>query len=180
MAVIIGEVEWASIQAPNTKFEPCWTIDVLVDAKQAKAYLSESKKVNSKGVKIKKESDGRYRIKIARGVAKANGDGDNPAPVVRDKRNKDISVLVGNGSVCKIQYRFYEWKNGYGIGVGSDLKGVQVLELVEYGEPDGEEFGDEDEDNEFSNEESETEVESKPSSKKQPEFDDDDFDNEEL
>ena len=180
MAVILGEVEWASIQAPNTKFEPCWTIDVLIDAKQAKAYVAESKKVNSAGAKPKKEADGRYRIKIARDVSRSKGDGDNPAPVVRDKRNRNMTALVGNGSICKVQYRFYEWKNSYGTGVGADLKGVQVLELVEYGEPDGDEFADEDSDNEFDNEEGTEDTPTKASKPATPEFDDDDFDDEEI
>ena len=179
MAILTGEVEWACIQQPNTKFEPCWCIDILVDAKQAKDYAAAAKKVSAKGTtKPKKESDGRYRIKISRDTIMSTGDAATQ-PVIRDKANRDLTVLVGNGSICKVQYRFYEWSNGYGKGTGVDLKGVQVLELVEYGEPDGEEFGNEANEGEASDDfvnETETVQESTSTTQDSTEtFDDDDF-----
>jgi hypothetical protein len=182
MAILKGEVEWACVQAPNTAYEDCWTVDVLVDAKQAKEFIKASKKINSKGASAKKESDGRYRIKVVRAVLRADGKGENKEPAVRDSSNKPTNVLIGNGSICNVQYRFYEWKNRYGIGVSSDLKGIQILDLVEYGEPDGDEFDNESgEEDEFENEEesSSTKKASTESNKvDDDDFDDDDFDDE--
>jgi len=140
--IIKGEAQWASIKVPNTTFEPCWTIDLLIDKMTADSVLKESKKFNSKGLRMKKEEDGRFRIKIKRDVNRADGDGENKQPVLRDQRNRDFDELVGNGSTVLVHCSFFEWTWKNTNGVGADLKGVQVLKHVPYGEPDGDAFTD--------------------------------------
>ena len=86
---------------------------------------------------------------------------------MRDELTGDlvkITDLVGNGSVCNVQYSLFKWgPNKFGSGIGIDFKGLQVLSLVSYGAADGDEFGEE-------------EVVDTPASKaKDDEFDEDDF-----
>jgi len=168
MPIVKGEAMWASVQAPNTQFTPCWCIDVIVTEKQATAIMKESVGTNRKaptaGIKIKKNKDGQYIFKIKRDVAKADGSGENEPPVVRDNRNRDFEGLVGNGSIVNAQYGFFPWNNKFGNGVGADFKGVQVLDLVAYGEADGDGF---------EAAEGELVEETKPAV--QEEFDEDDF-----
>ena len=144
MPIVKGEAMWASVQAPNTQFTPCWCIDVIITEKQANAIMKESlgtnKKAASAGIKIKKNKEGQYVFKIKRDVAKADGSGENEPPVVRDSHNRDFEGMVGNGSIVNAQYNFFPWNNKFGNGVGADFKGVQVLDLVAYGEVDGEGF----------------------------------------
>lgn len=161
MPIVKGEVEWASVQAPNTQYAPCWCVDVVITEAQAKAITKESKTVESGGVKIKKDKGGRYIFKIRRNVEKSDGSGENDQPVVRDLHNRDLTCLVGNGSIANVQYDFYVWKNKFGTGVGVDFKGIQVLDLVPYGELDGEGFTDASSD--------------EPKESSSDEFDDDDF-----
>ena len=44
---------------------------------------------------------------------------------------------MGNGSLVKIQYNEYSWSYQGKAGKGRDLRALQLLELVEYNEPDG-------------------------------------------
>ena len=40
MAILEGSVKWASITTPNTKFEPVYTIDLIVDEQTANDFAS--------------------------------------------------------------------------------------------------------------------------------------------
>lgn len=160
-------VNWASVQKPNIQFEPAWEIQATLSEAQAKELLAEAKKINSKGIKIKKEDNGTLTYRFRRKVSRADGVGENAAPVVVGKDGKTpFDKLIGNGSVCTIQYLFLGYDNKFGKGVTCDLKGVQVLEHVPFGIQDGEEFDSVD--NEFNQEQS-----THPSSSN--EFDDSDF-----
>lgn len=159
-------VNWANIQKPNIQFEPAWEIQATLSETQAKELLAEAKKINPKGIKIKKEDNGTLTYRFRRKVERADGAGDNPKPVVVDRDGRTpFDKLVGNGSVCTIQYQFLGYDNKFGKGVTCDLKGVQVIEHVPFGIQDGEEFGSVD--SEFN----------KPAASKQEmnEFDDSDF-----
>jgi len=166
MAVLKNvKVKWASILEPNKTFEPVWTISCVLNDEQKKEILEQSKQVNSKGVKLKVDDDGDTIFRIQRKLYKSNGDENNPPVCKSTERDengklKDFDKLIGNGSVCNVQYAFYEWENKFGKGVGADLKGVQVVEHVPYGIADGEEFED---------------LDDSTSTKSNDEFDDEDF-----
>lgn len=161
-------VRWVQIQAPDTRFDPQWSLDALLSPAQAKKLSAEAKKIHKKGVAIKKDEDGQHFIKLSRRVLKSDGSGENPAPRCIDATKTPVTSLVGNGSVCNIQYRMYPWDNKFGSGVGVDFVGMQVLSLVPYG-GDADEFDveEESEDDEF-----DTEVAEVVSGE---EYDDDDF-----
>jgi len=135
-------VQWASVTKPNTMFEPCWEIQVTLTPEQAKELLAEAKAVNPKGIKIKNEDDGTKTFRFRRKVMKADGISENTPPVVCGPKGKDdkFDKLIGNGSICNIQYGFAGYDNKFGKGVVSDLKGVQVMIHVPYGVQDGDEF----------------------------------------
>lgn len=144
MAVIQGKAYWASITTPNTKFEPVFSINLLVDEDIAQSFAS-------KGYGIKQMQEGPALV-IKRKVAQKNGK-LNKVPKLLDSNNEELDVLVGNGSEVKVQYREWETTNHYGSFKGLDLQAVQVLDLVPYGggsdAADGAEFGYEEEETEF-------------------------------
>lgn len=138
------KLNWASLQKPNTQFEPMWEVQaVFQDKKQADEFVAESKKIcpKGKGVKIQEEN-GEFRYRFRRKVERADGKGENDAPLVCGPGGKDdiFTQLIGNGSIGNIQYTFNKYDNKFGKGVTVDLKGVQVLEHVQYGVQDGDEF----------------------------------------
>lgn len=136
---IQGKALWASVQAPNVKYEPTWQTDLVISDKQ----VAGAKKA---GLKVKKSEDGNV-VTFKRKVLRKDG-AENKAPVVVNSRNEPIKDLVGNGSLINVQFSTYSYNNSFGAGVGADLQGIQVLELVEYSNDGGEfgnEAGDEDE-----------------------------------
>jgi hypothetical protein len=138
------KVSWASVQKPNVQFEPAWEIKVHLSDEQAKALQAEAKAILPKGIKIKNEDDGSKTFRFKRKVARADGNGENKPPVVCGLGGKDdiFEAMIGNGSICNIQYALIKYDNPkFGKGITTDLKGVQVVDLVPYGVQDGDEFG---------------------------------------
>ena len=138
------KVNWAQVLAPDTKFEPMWHVTVLLSEEQRDQLVSESKAIDpkGKGIKIKKDDNDNLTYRFRRKVAKADGSGDNSQPKVCGPGGKDDiwDKLIGNGSVCNIQYRFIPYNNKFGSGVTCDLQGIQVIHHVPYGEQDGDAF----------------------------------------
>lgn len=139
-------VHWASVITPSTQFEHQWEIQVELTKEQAEALKEEAKAIHKKGIKIKEEN-GKFFYRFRRKVHKADGTGDNPAPVVIGPDGEPFNKLIGNGSICNVQYGFAGYNNvKFGSGVTNDLKGVRVINHVPYGEQDGEGLMDDDED----------------------------------
>jgi len=133
MAVVEGTAYWASIKTPNTRFEPVYTVNLVVDEDTANDFAS-------RGHKIKQMDEGSSII-IKRKVNGPNGM-VRVAPRLLDVDKKEVNYAVGNGSKVKIQYNEYEGENKYGPYTGLDLQAVQVLDLVEYRSEDGAELLD--------------------------------------
>jgi hypothetical protein len=136
------KVSWASVQKPNIQFEPCWEIQVHLDKDQASKLQAEAKALNPKGIKLKEEGN-EFTFRFRRKVEKADGTENKPPVVCGPGGIEDkFTRLIGNGSICNVQYLLIAYDNKkFGKGVTTDLKGVQVLEHVAYGEADGEAFG---------------------------------------
>lgn len=130
MAVIKGKVKWASVQAPNTKFTPQWTIDVVLEK-------DEAKKLKSAGFNVKKDKDGDIILKCKKNVMRKDGTQNSPPRIV-DAGKNPFKELIGNGSVCNVQYNPVDWEYAGKKGVSANLVGVQVLEHVAFG--GGDEF----------------------------------------
>ncbi|UOF79322.1 single-stranded DNA-binding protein [Caudoviricetes sp.] len=139
------EVSWACVQQPNKKFISTgeWSVQInKLTKEQADCLQAEAKALHPKGIKIKNEDDGTKSFKFKRKCIRADGVTPNPKPVVLDMSGKEIKELIGNGSICNVQYSFSVYKHAtFGEGVTSDLKAIQVIKLVPYGaKEDGSEF----------------------------------------
>lgn len=133
MAVQEGTAYWASIKTPNTKFEPVYTINLVVDEDTANDFAS-------RGHKIKQMDEGPSII-IKRKVNGPNGM-VRTAPRLLDAEKNEVNYSVGNGSKVRVQFNEYQGENKYGPYSGLDLQAVQVLDLVEYRAEDGAELLD--------------------------------------
>lgn len=133
MAVVNGTAYWASIKTPNTKFEPVYTVNLVVDDETANDFAS-------RGHKIKQMDEG-PSIVIKRKVNGPNGM-VRTAPRLLDAEKNEVNYSVGNGSKVRVQFNEYEGENKYGPYAGLDLQAIQVLDLVEYRSEDGAELLD--------------------------------------
>ena len=133
MAVQEGTAYWASIKTPNTKFEPVYTVNLVVDEDTANDFAS-------RGHKIKQMDEGPSII-IKRKVNGPNGM-VRVAPRLLDANKQEVNYAVGNGSKVRVQYNEYEGTNKFGDYTGLDLQAVQVIDLVEYRSEDGAELLD--------------------------------------
>jgi len=124
MAIVKGAVRWAQVYQPNTKFTPVWEVDVILSKEDAVRLKKE-------GLAVKKDDEGNYVVKFKRKVQKASGEQNTP-PRVIDKNNQVITDLIGNGSICAVQYYAKEWKYAGKSGVKGHLQGIKVLKLVPY------------------------------------------------
>ena len=133
MAVVEGTAYWASIKTPNTKFEPVYTVNLVVDEDTANDFAS-------RGHKIKQMDEGSSII-IKRKVNGPNGM-VRVAPRLLDVDKNEVNYAVGNGSKIRVQYNEYEGTNKFGDYKGLDLQAIQVLDLIEYRSEDGAELLD--------------------------------------
>ena len=131
MAILEGSVKWASITTPNRKFEPVYTVDLIVDEETANDFAS-------RGHKVKQHDEGPALV-IKRKVNGPNGM-IRPAPRLLDASKQEINTAVGNGSKVRVQYNEYSGEGKFGPYTGLDLQAVQVIDLVPYKGADGEEL----------------------------------------
>ena len=131
MAILEGTAKWASITTPNTKFEPVYTVDLIVDEDTANDFAS-------RGHKIKQHDEG-PAIVIKRKVNGPNGI-VRPAPRLLDESKQEVTTAVGNGSKIRVQFNEYAGEGKYGPYTGLDLQAVQIVDLVPYKNGDGDEF----------------------------------------
>ena len=105
MAVVNGTAYWASIKTPNTKFEPVYTINLVVDEDTANDFAS-------RGHKIKQMDEG-PSIVIKRKVNGPNGM-VRTAPRLLDADKNEVNYSVGNGSKVRVQFNEYQGENKNG------------------------------------------------------------------
>jgi len=137
MAVVEGRAYWASVTTPNTKYTPVYSVNLVVDDSVAEDF-------RSKGFPVKDMDEGPALI-IKRKVNGPNGMVRQP-PKLLDKNKNAMNVSVGNGSLVKVQYKEWETTWNGTQYKGLDFQAMQVLELIEYAAPDGEEFESYDDD----------------------------------
>jgi hypothetical protein len=129
--IVEGNAYWASLIAPNTTFEPMYTINVVVDEATAKDFAE-------RGHSVREMEEG-PAVVIKRKVNGPNGM-VRKAPRLLDADKNDVDVLVGNGSKVKVQYQEYDWTYNNKSGKGLDLQAVQIIDLVPYKAQDGDEL----------------------------------------
>jgi len=136
MAVISGKCKWASVQSPETTFEPQYCIDVIVSDTQ-------KAKLEAAGLKVKKDKDGDNTVKIRRKVNSKEGK-VHDAPEVVDQDGTAFTKLIGNGSLVKVSFSIYDWEAFGSAGKNAWLNKVVVLEHVAYEGGDDLNFDDDD------------------------------------
>jgi hypothetical protein len=138
MAIESGLAYWASVRNPNLKFEPVYTVDLVVDEEVAAKYEGRGFKV--KTLVVNDEVVGKALV-IKRKVNGPNGMVRKPPKLVDQNKNSlDDDVLVGNGSKVRVQFNEWEVDNKYGTFKGLDFQGMQVVDLISYKAGDGDEF----------------------------------------
>ena len=136
MAIQQGIAYWASVRTPNTKFEPCYTVDLVVSDEVANDF--ESRGFRVKDLTVNDEVVGRS-INFKRKVNGPNGM-VRKAPLLMDADKVPMDENVGNGSKVRVQYNEYSGEGKFGPYVGLDLQAVQVVDLIEYKNADGAEL----------------------------------------
>ena len=124
--IITGKVFWASLVEPNTTYEPAWQVNVVLDPATKKIVEGDGLTILNKG-----DDQGDY-ITLKRKVLKGDGS-KREAPEVVDSQTKPWNgQLIGNGSLCNIKYKPYDWSRNGKSGVSAELVSVQVLDLIPY------------------------------------------------
>lgn len=144
MPIVEGIALWASVQEPNTTFDPRYSIDLVID--------DETKEIlEAQGLPIKKAEDvkeaskyGKWVVKFKQPAINKKTGQANPAPIVLDAKKNPFTDLIGNGSRVKVAVNISEWSFGNKKGIAGYLKGVQVLDLVPYSKSPVDEFEEED------------------------------------
>ena len=79
------------------------------------------------------------RTRVFTRIYASKGGGQNTRPTLVNEERKRVDTLpkIGNGSLVKVQYSEYVWNYNDNSGKGRDLRAIQLLDLVEYNEPDG-------------------------------------------
>ena len=129
--VIEGIACWASITQPNTRFEPKYCIEVVLEDDKA----NELKEL---GFTIKEKESG-PTITLTRKVTGPRGT-VREAPALFDAQKAPLNCLVGNGSKVKVQGRPWEMNRNGQDFKGLELQAVQVIDLVPYSSGDGDEL----------------------------------------
>lgn len=124
MAVLEGHAYWSFVTTPNTKFTPCYSVNLVVDPDIAEDF-------RSRGFPVKDMDEGPALI-IKRKVNGPNGM-VREAPELLDRYKNKIDVAVGNGSRVKVLFKEWDTKWNGTVYKGLDFKAMQVLDLVEYG-----------------------------------------------
>jgi hypothetical protein len=138
MAIESGIAYWASVRNPNLKFEPVYTVDLVVDEEVAAKYEGKGFKV--KTLVVNDEVVGKA-LTIKRKVNGPNGMIRKAPKLVDENKNVlEDDVLVGNGSKVRVQFNEWEANNKFGDFKGLDFQAMQVIDLISYKSGDGDEF----------------------------------------
>ncbi|KKP86883.1 MAG: hypothetical protein UR87_C0009G0012 [candidate division CPR3 bacterium GW2011_GWE2_35_7] len=148
-----GIAMWSYTKQPDTKFDPCWRVTLLLSD-------AEAKKLKGIGLKVKRNDDDVYEYKFKRNVDKKKGKeviGKNPPPRVVDAGKNTFDGIIGNGSIVNVQFAPYAWEYKGKKGLSADLQAIQIVDLVAYaggtgGDPNADEFDVVDGTDEFSDE----------------------------
>ena len=154
MAKITGIAMWASVQEPNTTFDPKYCVDLIVSKEKAKKLKEHGLKtvpVDKVSGASEFASSGDRVLRIRKPVFSKSGK-ELQKPYVIDANGNPFSELIGNGSKVTVEFNIFEYEAFGQKGKNAKLVGVKVLEHVPYHKDDGLDF-DEDDSNTFDDEE---------------------------
>lgn len=132
MAYIKGYALWASVQEPNTTFDPAWKIELVISEEDASALKKQGFNVKNASQVKGAEEFGEFVVSFKQPCTSKSTGEPNPAPVVVDKDAKPFTDLVGNGSFVNVEYFPSAWSFAGKKGTKGYLRGVQVIHHVPY------------------------------------------------
>ena len=121
-------VKWARVQPdnPDTKYEPCWKVDIVLD-EEWKKNLKKS------GFKIHQDGDGDWVLRCKRKVKTRLGKTQRPPRVVGIDGKTVFDEPIGNGSICNIMV-YGKYQDVAGVThLASYLNALQVIEHIPFG-----------------------------------------------
>jgi len=127
---VTGRAYYANVVTPNTTFDHKWEVNVVLDDETLIDF-------ERRGHHVREKDYGKF-LNFKRNVNKKSG-GQNNRPILINEERQRVDTLpkIGNGSLVKVQYAEYSWEYADKVGKGRDLRAIQLLDLVEYAEPDG-------------------------------------------
>jgi hypothetical protein len=148
-----------SVLVPETEAqEMCEYLDDIVDKAYAEEIKNSPKKKAAlstrKGYDYNYDQEGNqtdlieFKIKLKAKVNRQDGTSFSQKPIVVDAKRQPLNpdIAVGNGSDVKVAFepRPYVMNSTKQVGVSLRMKGVQVINLVEYGNSVSSMFDEED------------------------------------
>lgn len=136
MAKIKGKSMWSYTTAPDTKYDPCWRINVLVGPEEAKKAKAIGLRIIKTDPVMNEDeaSLGDYKITFKRYTEKRGKHKGqaNKAPIVVDADEAPFDFIIGNGSDVIVEFEPYTWNFNGKTGVSADLQKIKIINLVEY------------------------------------------------
>ena len=125
MPIVNRPVKWAALVTPDTKYESCWKMDII---------LTEEMATNLKaaGFACKQDNDGDWILRAKKKTHKKNGEAMSPPRVVGADGQTAFTEMLGNGTICNVNlFCKYVEVNGKTY-LPARLNEVQVVKHVVY------------------------------------------------
>jgi hypothetical protein len=130
-----GIGSWIFVPKMDRKYNQ-WSIKLEISKAEADKLRAVGLKVNNEVIE---DENGEQRIaltrRFTRNLINKSTKEENEAPFCVDAGKNPFlgnRCGIGNGSEVIVLHRPFKWDNDFGKGVGSDLKGVQILKLIPY------------------------------------------------
>jgi hypothetical protein len=117
--------KWASLKDPDTRFEHCWKVDLILTKEQAE-------KMKAVGFNVKQDSEGEWYLRAKKKTKTKSGTPLEPPRVVSRDGSTPFTERIGNGSILNVNiFAKYLEVNGK-THLPAYLNEVQVVEHVPY------------------------------------------------
>ena len=133
---LTGKVKWARVASPQLnqmsgKLE--YQVNLVLDKdleKELEALRAEHKIAQN----IKTDSEEEKVFVFKRGAVSKATQKEIPGPqvVTADLQPLEEGTLIGNGSICTVNFSIIPYSNKFGTGATTRLNGLQVIDLVKY------------------------------------------------
>ena len=118
-------VKWASLDKPDTRFEPCYKADLILTKDQAERMAAV-------GFKIRTDKDGDKVLRVKKKTMTKSGTPMEAPSVVGPDGETLFTQKVGNGSILNVSI-FAKYIEVSGVTyLPAYLNGVQVVSHVPY------------------------------------------------
>jgi len=120
------KVKWAKLAEVDRKYEPMWSVDIILTPKQAEEFAEV-------GFNVKVDKDGDSYLKAKRKEVTRAGKKQDPPRVTVADGSAFSGTGVGNGSTLNVEvYAKYGEVRGNEY-LSCYLNGVEVVDLIAFG-----------------------------------------------